>query len=178
MKTILAFDLTKGRYNLLKIPQEIVKEMENSNFVSAVNCFFAIRFKDGTNKHFNNEYEFHSWLTFSRRWSLSYRNRFIDLHYKSIDWFLCNRNLPHEIIKLQVGFIVTSILHNTRQHDNTRQHEYNTTQHETTQVQHETTRVQHKTTRDNTSATRDNTSTTQDNMSTTRVQSNLKVNLV
>ena len=60
MKTILAFDLTKGRYNLLKIPKEIVKEMENSNFVSAVNCSFAIRFKDGTNKHFNNEYEFHS----------------------------------------------------------------------------------------------------------------------
>ena len=175
---ILAFDLTKGRYNLLKIPEEIVKEVENSKFVSAVNFSLAIRFKNGTNNHFNSEYEFHSWLTFSWRWSLSYRNRFIDLGYKSIDWFLCNRNLRHERVKSQLGFIVTSILHNTRQHDNTRQHEYNTTQHETAQVQHEATRVQHKTTRDNTSATRNNASATRDNMSTTRVQNNLKVNLV
>ena len=34
-----------------------------------------------------------TYLTFSRRESLSYRNQSIDLIYKSMDWFLYNRNL-------------------------------------------------------------------------------------
>ena len=46
-------------------------------------------------------------------------------------------------VKSQLAFIVTSILHYMRQHDNKRKHEYNMTQHDTTQVQHETTWVQH-----------------------------------
>ena len=37
----------------------------------------------------------------SWRTSLSYRNRCIDLQIKSMDWFLYNRNLPHERVKLQ-----------------------------------------------------------------------------
>ena len=58
-----SLDLTKGRYNLFKLAQGIVKEMDNVNFVYAVvNCSLAIRFKNGTIKHFNNEYEFRSLL--------------------------------------------------------------------------------------------------------------------
>ena len=56
-------DLTKRLYNLLKIAQGIVKEMDNVSFVCAdVNCSLAIRFKNGTIKHFNSEYEFRSLL--------------------------------------------------------------------------------------------------------------------
>ena len=54
-------DLTKRSYNLLKFAQGIVKKMDNVSFVCAdVNCSLAIRFKNGTIKHFNSEYEFHS----------------------------------------------------------------------------------------------------------------------
>ena len=35
-------------------------------------------------------------LTFSWRWSLSYRNQFIDLQNKSMDWFLYDIGLRHE----------------------------------------------------------------------------------
>ena len=56
-------DLTKRLYNLFKIAQGIVKEMDNVSFVCAdVNCSLAIRFKNGTIKHFNSEYEFRSLL--------------------------------------------------------------------------------------------------------------------
>ena len=79
--------------------------MKNVNFVSAVNCFLVIWFKNGTISHFSSECEFR--------------------------------------VKSQLVFIVTSILHNMRQHDNKRK-----------------TWVQHDTTRHNTSATRDNMSTT------------------
>ena len=59
----VSLDLTKRRYNLLKIAQGIVKEMDNANFVCAdVSCSLAIRFKNGTIKHFNSEYEFRSLL--------------------------------------------------------------------------------------------------------------------
>ena len=69
MKVILAFNLAfdskKGRYNLLKIAQEIVKEMKNVNFFSAINCSLAMPFKNGTVKHFNSEFDFRSLLPFS-----------------------------------------------------------------------------------------------------------------
>ena len=59
----VSLDLTKRRYNLLKISQGIVKEMDNVGFVCAdVNCSLTIRFKNGTIKHFNSEYEFRSLL--------------------------------------------------------------------------------------------------------------------
>ena len=59
----VSLDLTKRRYNLLKIAKGIVKEMDNVSFVCAdVNCSLAIRFKKGTIKHFNSEYEFLSLL--------------------------------------------------------------------------------------------------------------------
>ena len=59
----VSLDLTKRRYNLLKFAQRIVKEMDNVTFVCAgVNCSLAIRFKNGTIKHFNSEYEFRSLL--------------------------------------------------------------------------------------------------------------------
>ena len=59
----VSLDLTKRRYNLLKIVQGIVKEMDNVSFVRAnVNCSLAISFKNGTVKHFNSEYEFRSLL--------------------------------------------------------------------------------------------------------------------
>ena len=55
----VSLDLTKQRYNLLKIAQGIVKEIDNVGFVSAdVNWSLAIGFKNGTVKHFNSEYEF------------------------------------------------------------------------------------------------------------------------
>ena len=38
-------------------------------------------------------------LTLSWRRSLSYRNQFIDLLCKSMDWFLHDRNLRHERVK-------------------------------------------------------------------------------
>ena len=38
-------------------------------------------------------------LTLSWRTSLSYRNHSIDLEGKSMDWFLCDRDLRHEKIK-------------------------------------------------------------------------------
>ena len=42
----VSLDLTKRRYNFLKIAQGIVKEMDNVSFVFAdVNCSLAIRFK-------------------------------------------------------------------------------------------------------------------------------------
>ena len=53
----------KWRYNLLRIAQGIVQEMDDVNFFCAeINCSFAIRFKNGTIKHFNNECEFCSLL--------------------------------------------------------------------------------------------------------------------
>ena len=59
----VSLDLTKQSYNLLKFTQGIMKEMDNVSFVCAdVNCFLAIRFKNGTIKHFNSEYEFRSLL--------------------------------------------------------------------------------------------------------------------
>ena len=59
----VSLDLTKRRYNLLKIAQGIIKEMDNVSFVCAVaNCSLAICFKNGTIKHFNSEYEFRSLL--------------------------------------------------------------------------------------------------------------------
>ena len=51
----VSLDLTKRRYNLLKLAQGIVKEMDNVSFVCAdANCYLAIRFKNGTIKHFNS----------------------------------------------------------------------------------------------------------------------------
>ena len=59
----VSLDLTKRRYNLLKIAQGIVKEMDNVSFVCTdVNCPLAIHFKNDTIKHFNSEYEFHPLL--------------------------------------------------------------------------------------------------------------------
>ena len=59
----VSLDLTKRRYNLLKIAQGIVKEKDNVSFVCAgVNYSLAIRFKNGTIKYFNSEYEFRSLL--------------------------------------------------------------------------------------------------------------------
>ena len=59
----VSLDLTRRRYNLLKIAQGIVKEMDNVSFVCAdANCSLAICFKNGTIKHFNSEYEFRSLL--------------------------------------------------------------------------------------------------------------------
>ena len=56
-------DLTKQRYNLLKIDQGIVNEMDNVSFVCAdVNCSLAMRFKNGNIEHFNSEYQFRSLL--------------------------------------------------------------------------------------------------------------------
>ena len=55
----VSLDLTKQSYNLLKLTQGIMKEMDNVSFVCAdVNCFLAIGFKNGTIKHFNSEHEF------------------------------------------------------------------------------------------------------------------------
>ena len=65
MKILLAFHwiLTKRRYNLLKFAQEIMKEMDIVSFVCTdVNCSLAIRFKNGTVKYFNSEYQFRSLL--------------------------------------------------------------------------------------------------------------------
>ena len=42
-------------------------------------------------------------LTLSWRMSLSYRNQFINLQTKSMDWFQYNRHLRHERVKL-TGF--------------------------------------------------------------------------
>ena len=59
----VSLDLTKRRYNLLKIAQGIVKEMDNVSCVCAdAKCSLAIRFKNGTIKHFNSGYEFRSLL--------------------------------------------------------------------------------------------------------------------
>ena len=59
----VSLDLTKRRYNLLKLAQGIVEEMDNVSFVSAnVSCSLAISFKNGIIKHFNSEYEFRSLL--------------------------------------------------------------------------------------------------------------------
>ena len=59
----VSLDLTKPRYNLVKFAQGIVKEMDNASFVCAdVNGSLAIRFKNGTIKHFNSEYDFRSLL--------------------------------------------------------------------------------------------------------------------
>ena len=59
----VSLDLTKQSYNLLKIAQGIVKEMDNVSFASAdVNCFLAICFKNVIIIHFNSEYEFPSLL--------------------------------------------------------------------------------------------------------------------
>ena len=56
-------DLTKRSYNLLKFSQVTVKEMDNVRFFCAdVNCYLAIRLKNGIIKHFNREYEFRSLL--------------------------------------------------------------------------------------------------------------------
>ena len=44
-----------------------------------------------------------SFLTFSWRRSLSYRNQFIDLQGKSVDWFLYDRDLRHERVKKLSG---------------------------------------------------------------------------
>ena len=38
-------------------------------------------------------------LALTRRWCLSYRNQSIDLHSKSMDWFLYDKDLRHERIK-------------------------------------------------------------------------------
>ena len=57
--------LTKQRYNLWKIAQGIVKEMDNVSFACAdTNCFHAKRFKNWycTIEHFNSEYELRSLL--------------------------------------------------------------------------------------------------------------------
>ena len=40
-------------------------------------------------------------LTFSWRRPLSYRNQSIDLFCKSMDWFLYDRDLSHEIVKVK-----------------------------------------------------------------------------
>ena len=39
-------------------------------------------------------------LTFSQRWYLSYRNQSIDLQSKLMNWFLYDRKLRHESVKL------------------------------------------------------------------------------
>ena len=59
----VSLDLRKRMCNLLKFAQGIEKEMDNVSFVCAgVNCSLAIRFKNGTIKYFNSEYEFRSLL--------------------------------------------------------------------------------------------------------------------
>ena len=47
-----------SKISILKFAQGIKKEMDNACFVCAdVNCSLAIRFKNGTIKHFDSEYE-------------------------------------------------------------------------------------------------------------------------
>ena len=59
----VSLDLTKRRYNLYKFSQVIVKEMDNVSFLCPdVNCYLAIRLKNGIIKHFNREYKFRSLL--------------------------------------------------------------------------------------------------------------------
>ena len=38
------------------------------------------------------------YLTFSVARSISYTNRFINVHWKSMDWFLYDRDLRHETV--------------------------------------------------------------------------------
>ena len=45
----------------------------------------------------------------SWRRSLSYRNQSIDLLYKSMEWFLYDRDLRHETVKLENNFFVKSL---------------------------------------------------------------------
>ena len=62
----VSLDLIKRRYNLLKFAQRIVKEMDNVSFVcDDINCSLAIRFKNGTIKHLDSEYEFRSLLNYN-----------------------------------------------------------------------------------------------------------------
>ena len=59
----VSLDFKKRRYNLLKFSQGIEKEMDNVSFVCAdVNCYLAIRLKNGIIKDFHREYEFRSLL--------------------------------------------------------------------------------------------------------------------
>ena len=46
-------------------------------------------------------------LTFSWRRFLSYRNQSTDLLYKSIDWFLYDRDICHERVKSEIRNSVT-----------------------------------------------------------------------
>ena len=46
-------------------------------------------------------------LTLSWRRSLSYRNQFIDLLGKSMDWFLYDKDLHHERVKLAMHKLLT-----------------------------------------------------------------------
>ena len=87
----VSLDLRKRMCNLLKFAQGIVKEMDNVSFVCAgVNCSLAIRFKNGTIKYFNSEYEFRSLLNDKMLILLSF-------------WFfIVSRNFIFQIIIINV----------------------------------------------------------------------------
>ena len=96
--------LTKQRYNLLKFAQGIKKEMDNVSFVCAdVNCSLAIRFKNGTIKHFDSEYEF---------CSLSFTTSFYHcLIFFIIFWFfMVLRNFIFQIILIDVLLMATNLI--------------------------------------------------------------------
>ena len=57
---------------------------------------------------------FQKWiLTLSRRRSLSYRHQFIDLLFKWLDWFLYDRDFPHERVKDMTENLTPSIFMKT-----------------------------------------------------------------
>ena len=45
-------------------------------------------------------------LTLLWRSSLPYRNQSIDFHRKSMDWLLYDKDLRHEILKLQIRQVI------------------------------------------------------------------------
>ena len=52
----VSLDLTKHRYDILKRAKGIISDYPEVNFVFAdVNCSLAVRFKDGSYYHFNDE---------------------------------------------------------------------------------------------------------------------------
>ena len=48
-------------------------------------------------------------LSISRRGSLSYRNQSIDLHCKSLNWFLYDRDLGHKRVNLGLMLLTLGI---------------------------------------------------------------------
>ena len=72
------------------------------------------RYKYGLQQALTKRYEIQLliFLLFTLSWRrfLSYRNQFIDLVCESMDWFLYDRDLRHERVKILPKFSVTSTL--------------------------------------------------------------------